>query len=75
MNIIRDKAAPAQPTTAFLLEERHTTATGVERRVSVEPAGNNRHQAWQVLAFRVAQNPAMYAPHTGIRLVLVGGDR
>lgn len=65
----------AQPTTAFLLQERHTTATGVERTVSVEPAGNTRHQAWQVLAFRVAQNPTAYAPGSGIRLVLKGGDR
>lgn len=75
MHMIPDALTSAQPTTAFLLEERHTTATGVERRVSVEPAGNTRHQAWQVLYARVAQNPAAYGPHSGIRLVIKGGDR
>lgn len=75
MNIIRHAASTPQPTAPYLLEERHTTATGVERTVSIEPAGINRDQAWQVLYYRVTQNPAVYGPHSGIRLVLVGGDR
>jgi hypothetical protein len=64
-----------QRTTAFLLEERITTATGVERRISVEPAGHTREQALTLFAERVAANVPAYGPRTGIRLVLKGGDR
>ena len=68
MNIIPQPAA-------FLIEERITTATGVERRVSVEPAGRDRDQAFKLLTERIAANRAAYAPTSGIRLVLLGGDR
>ncbi|MGN9802085.1 hypothetical protein [Micromonospora sp. L32] len=64
-----------RPTTGFRLEERITTATGVERRVSIEPAGDDRDQAFKLMTERVAANRPAYAPDSGIRLVLVGGDR
>ncbi|RAN92677.1 hypothetical protein GAR05_06169 [Micromonospora saelicesensis] len=74
MNMIPDAALAAQPTTtAFLLQERHTTATGVERRVATEPAGNTRDDAWTVMAERIHNTPAIYDPWSGIRLVLVQG--
>jgi len=57
----------------IMLEERIVTATGVERRTSIEPAGNDRDRAFQLFADRVAANPAAYAPTAGIRLVLVEG--
>jgi hypothetical protein len=59
----------------FHLEERIATATGVERRISVEPAGHDRQHAVTLFGRRVAANPAAYCPEGGIRLVLVGGDR
>ncbi|MEU7975198.1 hypothetical protein AB0B48_24480 [Micromonospora sp. NPDC049089] len=57
----------------IMLEERIVTATGVERRTSVEPVGNDRDRAFQLFTDRVAANPAAYAPTAGIRLVLVAG--
>jgi hypothetical protein len=57
----------------IMLEERITTATGVERRTSVEPVGNDRDRAFQLLTARIAANPDAYAPTAGIRLVLVQG--
>ena len=57
------------------LQERHVTANGVEKTVSTEPVGSDHDQAWEILRARIAQNPATYAPTSGLRLVLVGGDR
>lgn len=62
-------------TTAFRIEERITTANGVERRISIEPAGNDRDHAFKLLTERIAANRPAYRPTTGIRLVLLGGDR
>ncbi|MEW2474592.1 hypothetical protein AB0875_12455 [Micromonospora gifhornensis] len=59
----------------FRIEERHTTATGVERTVSVEPVGHNREQAVRLFDARVAANLPAYTPTSGIRIVLTGGDR
>ncbi|MEV1331108.1 hypothetical protein AB0J20_16200 [Micromonospora costi] len=61
--------------TPFFVEERITTATGVERRISIEPVGHNRDHALKLFAERVTANPPAYSPHTNLRLVLIGGDR
>lgn len=67
MNIIHDPRA-------FSIEER-ITSNGVERRVSVEAAGNDRDQAFAQLHARIAANRPAYTPTSGLRLVLIGGDR
>ena len=66
------------PGSPFLIQERMTTANGVEKTISVEPAGGNREHAHKLFHERVAANRPAYAPHTGIRIVLVestGGGR
>ena len=70
MNIIPQPAA-------FRIEERITTATGVEKPANTEPkpAGNSRDEAWKVFTDRIAENPYVWGEHTGMRLVLIGGDR
>ncbi|MGW3809084.1 hypothetical protein [Micromonospora sp. NPDC005113] len=76
MHMIPDAAPPAQPTTAYQMQERHVTATGVEHTASYEAAGNTRDDAWKVMAERIHNAPAVYDPWSGIRLVLVeGGGR
>lgn len=59
----------------YLIEERITTATGVEKTIATEPVGADRDQAIKLFGERVAANLPAYAPATGIRLVLTGGDR
>lgn len=61
--------------TQFLLEERITTANGVEKRIAVEPVGHDREQAHKLFTERVHANAPAYHGATGIRLVLLGGDR
>ena len=63
------------PQTAYLIQERITTANGVEKTIATEPAGNDRDQAFKLLTEKIHANAPAYHGATGIRLVLLGGDR
>lgn len=78
MNIIRDKAAPAQPTTRYWVEERRIDTNGKTLHVEGSTSARDLDSGWNLLRSIRRVSPERYTPQGGYRLVLVeanGGDR